>query len=207
MSFDHLAERANQSRIAMGYLPLEDMLDLATRNMISDPFSVLVSNHVTIGQDNIFMPGCVINAHVDAPIHIGDRNRFDAVTRMDAISGPINIGHDNIMADGMVILRSNTDEARITIGDNTRINGHVSLFGRCDIGSGCQVLGDIKAISCQLGAGGNFQEADPDKRGAVLKGSGTAKNIHLAIGEVMNGQGHFDVPVERQLSYHPPAKR
>ena len=55
-----------------------------------------------------------------------------------------------------------------------------------------------------LSGGGDFTHPDPDGRGAVLKGSGTARGLRLDRGDVINGIGDFAAfPVERQVKYHP----
>lgn len=65
--------------------------------------------------------------------------------------------------------------------------------------------GAISAQSVQPAGGDDFTGPDPpDLRGAVLKGTGLARGIRLAAGDVMNGLGDLAAaPVERQLAYHP----
>jgi hypothetical protein len=79
-----------------------------------------------------------------------------------------------------------------------------NILGACVLESGTQVLGPITVENCTLMTGGSFKEADPDRRGGVLKGFGTARNLTVRQGEVINGQGTFDASaVERQIAYHP----
>lgn len=198
-----MTETINTARHKLGFLPLDHVLDLAKTNVIPDPFSVMISDHVTIGSGNVFMPGVRISATADAPCIIGDNNRFQTSLVIEAATGPVNIGNDILVTDGMVIMRTNGPDATITIRDHVRIAGHVQLFGASYLGTGSQVLGTITALSCHLGDGAAYTDPDPDQRGAVLKGSGQARNLHIGMGEVMNGQGHFDVPLERQSHYHP----
>ena len=72
------------------------------------------------------------------------------------------------------------------------------------IGRGAQVLGLIRMQNCSLGGGGTYRDNDPDKRGAVLKGSGVARQIDLPTGMVIQAFGLFsDAPIRTQSYFHP----
>ena len=67
--------------------------------------------------------------------------------------------------------------------------------------------GAITVQDCSLEEGGNYKEPDPDLRGAVLKGSGIARDIQLPKGHVINAYGTFqNASLESQSHYHPKPK-
>lgn len=109
------------------------------------------------------------------------------------------VGKYNIILDTHSVLISKN----IKIGDSGRYCDGANIIGETVLGNGSQILGSITVQNCTLADGGTFQETDPDKRAAVLKGFGLARNISLRVGEVVNGLGDFSkAPVERQSFYH-----
>lgn len=166
--------------------------------------SVLISKRVSIGNENIFYPGVVIECQDGASIEIGDKNVFYPGTYILATAGRVAIGSGNQMGPAGLTIRANVPEAHIQIGDNGRYCDGVSIMGATTLGGGSQVLGNITVQNCSLAGGGNYLEPDPDQRAAVLKGFGVARGIELETGQVVNGAGMFvDAPVEWQRAYHP----
>lgn len=169
--------------------------------------SVLISKGALIGAGNTFYPGVVIEQQGDGTLTIGDGNVFYPGTYILSTGGTVSIGDNNEFGPAGVTVKANAPDVVITIGSNGRYCDGVSIMGKTTLGTGSQILGNITVQSCTLADGGTFQESDPDKRAAVLKGFGLARNIALEIGQVVNGVGNFaDSPVERQSSYHPKAK-
>ncbi|HWL67957.1 MAG TPA: hypothetical protein VNS22_06180 [Geminicoccus sp.] len=195
----------DRARTAGGYLSVRDTVRLIEGgNIVPDPFSVLISRFVTIGTGNLFHPSVVLEARAGAPLSIGDRNRFCTGTVIVAATGPIRIGHGNQFGEGGFVARTNRPDADIRIGDGGRYVGGVAVFGLSRLGSGSQVLGGITVDSCELGDGRSFAEPDPDLRGGVLKGHGTARGLRVAAGEVLLGEGSFlQEKLQRQTDFHP----
>jgi hypothetical protein len=91
------------------------------------------------------------------------------------------------------------------VGNRARLAGSGIVSESCDIGHGAQVLGRIDVRNCRLGAGGDYQEPNPDRRGAVLKGAGLARDIVLDRGRVVQAFGVFaEADARWQSFFHPP---
>ncbi|MFC2331289.1 MAG: hypothetical protein ACFNKL_09550, partial [Treponema sp.] len=59
-------------------------------------------------------------------------------------------------------------------------------------------------IDCILSSGGSYKSSNPDLRGSVLKGCGTAKGIKLKQGQAISGSGIFKTEdVKMQSYFHP----
>ncbi len=195
----------NTSRTSRGFLTIEQTLALAEAgNIVLDPFSVLISAAVILGENNLFYPNVVIEAQNAGKLTIGNGNIFYPNTLILADSGEVQIGNNGVFGDGGCSIKANLPTATISIADNGRYCSGAQILGNSLLGNGTQVLGAITVQNCTLEGGGDFTEADPDKRGAVLKGHGLARNIHLATGDVLNGTGTFlQAQTERQMRYHP----
>jgi len=170
-------------RAEYGYLSLAETLALTeTGNAVFDPFSLLISRGVRIGQGNIFYPNVTLTCETDGQIVVGSHNQFGA-------------GGFTARAEG---------GASIEIGDGGRYTLGASVSAPAQLGSGSQILGAVAVQDCVLGAGRTFRDADPDARGAVLKGAGRARGLRLARGQVIQGDGVFDAAnVKPQSFYHP----
>lgn len=177
-----ILNKINVQRAENNYLTIEEVIDLHNRgNKVHDVFSTLISRNVKIGQDNIFYPNIVIETDDSSEIEIVDGSIFGMCTSIQA-----------------------SNKAVIKIGSKCRFDGKVAIYGNCTIGSGSQILGSIQVYDCVLQEGGSYQEADPDLRGAVLKGVGRAKNLMVRQGYVINGVGDFKQEQEElQTNYHP----
>jgi hypothetical protein len=76
--------------------------------------------------------------------------------------------------------------------------------GNNTLGDGSQVIGPIRVQSCVLEAGGDFTHPEPHECGAVLKGYGLARGLHLQQGQVIDGRGTFNIgDVKLQSFFHP----
>lgn len=168
--------------------------------------SVLISEGATIGENNIFYPNVVIERSGEGSVQIGDNNIFYPGTHIIATIGGIAIGDNNIFGPRACSIRANIPGSTITIGNGGRYDG-ADVMGETVLEDGSQILGMITVKNCHLAKGDTYRSDDPDRRGAVLKGFGTAENLRLERGEVVKGFGNFsDSPVEMQSVYHPKVK-
>lgn len=198
-------EAVERSRHQHGFLSLEETLALMdSGNVIFDPFSTLISREVEIGRDNVFHPLTRVGVDGGGRLRIGSANVFHSNTLIEATTGAIVIGDGNLFGDGVVCLKANAPGAAITIGDSCRIGGIVNVFGKTTLGGGCQILGNINVYDCSLGAGQSYRHPVADERGAVLKGSGSAKEIDLPRGKVIDGWRLFRIEDSvPQSTFHP----
>jgi hypothetical protein len=195
----------DDARRALGFLPLADTMALADRgNLILDPFSVLIACRAEIGRDNVFHPGVTLSCEPEAALVLADGNILRSGTLIAAETGAIRIGSGNRFGDGGFTARANRPGAAIAIGDGGRYLSGATIQGRSTLGSGSQVLGAITVDDCSLGAGAPFSDPDPDARGAVLKGAGTARGLTLDAGQVIAGSGVFRIEdLKPQSFFHP----
>ena len=131
---------------------------------------------------------------------------YSTLTARDAEIGSGNVFYPGVVLrlDGGARVIADQRGAEPRIGDRARLLNGAEIMGSSELESGAQGLGAISARGVVLGGGGDFNEPDPDRRGAVLKGFSRAQGVRLAIGEVMNGAGDFArAKVERQLAYYP----
>jgi len=202
-----MSDYIDQQRVSRNFLTAEELTEtIGERNTILDT-SILIGKNVVVGASNTFYPGVVVEQEGDGKITIGNGNTFYPGTYILSTAGEIIIGNNNEFGPAGATIKANTLEAHVAIGDNGRYCDGVSMMGTTTLGAGSQVLGNIIVQNCTLAGGGDFQEPDPDKRAAVLKGFGLARNIALEAGQVINGAGNFaDFPVEQQSAYHPKVK-
>lgn len=191
-------------RRSRGLMTIESIGQLVERgNVIFDPFSVLISESVSIGTGNIIFP-CVSLLCSTGELSIGDSNMFHSNSHIEAVSGPIRIGSSNQFGEGGFTAKTNRAEALITIGDHGRYLGGASVFGKTLLGSGSQILGAIAVDGCQLESGQPYQDPDPDRRAGLLKGSGNARNLTVPKGQVISGNGVFAISdIKPQSFFHP----
>jgi hypothetical protein len=202
--------KIDEGRRSLGLLEIEAVLALAERgNVVLDPFSTLIATNARIGAGNLFYPGVTVLCAASAELTIGDGNTFHSAMWLAAETGPITIGSRNQFGEGGGFsAKANRAGARIVIGDDGRYQGGASVFGETILGSGSQLLGMVAVDSCHLAAGGSFRDPDPDTRGALLKGQGTARNLRLDMGQVIAANGVFRAEdVKPQSFFHPKAAR
>jgi len=194
---------ADRARALQGYRTVSRLI-ADDDNVFLDPYSALISDHAHIGTGNVFYPNVRIDA-VPSSLRIGDDNRFFEGTRIDATGGGrVDIGDTNEFGPHAVALLANRPDATITVGNRVRLRGTIDVAGASTLEDGSQILGDISAVNVALTGGGSHREADPDLRGAVLKGRGRATGVAVARGHVINGDGDFaTAAVEAQSVYHP----
>ncbi|HEX5691099.1 MAG TPA: hypothetical protein VFX76_13890 [Roseiflexaceae bacterium] len=195
----------DRQRADQGFLSIHQLLRLGERgNIVLAPFSTLIAAGAQIGSGNIFYPGVVVEIRNSGSIEIGDNNRFSMLTYLLADAGQITIGSHNEFGDGGASVKALGSGDRIAIGDHGRYTQGAQIAGSNTLGSGSQILGPIIVQGCTLGAGESFLHPDPDLRGAVLKGAGIARGVHVGQGEVISRRSSFDqADIERQTVYHP----
>jgi NDP-sugar pyrophosphorylase family protein len=201
---DTVLKQMDAARAAQNFLLLDEVAALAdSGNQILDPFSVLIGRAVRIGRGNVIYPH-VLMAGVD--LVIGDGNILRSGTHIEAMTGSIRIGSRNEIGDGGFTARTHGVGAAIHIGDYGRYQGGCAVQADTHLGDGSQVLGAITVHACRLGAGASHRDPDPDTRGGVLKGYGTATGLTVQQGEVIAGAGVFrNEDLKRQKFYHPRA--
>jgi acetyltransferase-like isoleucine patch superfamily enzyme len=193
----------DNARKKQKFLSADDVLAAyGETNSILDA-SVLISEGVEIGDNNVFYPNVVIERHGEGKISIGNNNIFYPGTYILSSAGSVTVGDKNEFGASGCTIKANMSDAAITIGDGGRYCDGANIMGKTSLDSGSQVLGNITVQGCALAAGGTFQTPDPDERAAVLKGFGLARGILLEKGQVVNGLGNFaERPVEWQREYH-----
>jgi carbonic anhydrase/acetyltransferase-like protein (isoleucine patch superfamily) len=199
-------ELMNAARSALGFLSLDELAALSAKGIhILDPFSTLVSPDVEIAAGAVLWPGVSLEAISGGRVRIGAGTRLFPGAHLRADGGSILVGSDVALGDeGGFSVKAKPGET-VEIGDRARLSGGGRLSESCALGAGSQVLGRIDVRSCRLGAGGDYTEADPDRRGAVLKGSGLARGLTLAQGQVIQAFGLFSQDeVRPQSFFHPP---
>lgn len=202
--------RMNDYRSKVGYYTIEELCDsICPENIVFDVTSVLISKNVRLGTGNILYPGVILETDESSGVTVGNHNIFRNNTRISAQNGgQVSIGDANEFGDGPVCVVCNRKDAVIRFAGHGRYDGRINIYGNCDFGTGSQLLGTINVYNCTLMEGGDFTEADPEKRAGLLKGVGTAKGLKVERGMVINGFGTFtSESAEPQLNYHKPAAK
>ncbi|HET9907559.1 MAG TPA: hypothetical protein VFQ23_12990 [Anaerolineales bacterium] len=191
----------NRVREEKGFRTIDEIYELAKENTIFNPFSVLISRSVSLGKGNIIYPNVVIE-NMAGIIVIGDHNNLFNGTTIRNLSGKIEISNDNEIGENAISIKNS--QGKIEIKDNCRLMNGAQILDDCYVGNGAQVLGNIKMRGCILADGESYKEKNPNRRGGVLKGFGTANNLQIEIGMVINGNGSMSADmIERQETYHP----
>jgi len=195
----------NKYREENGYYSIEELCDvIGLSNIVVDPYSLLISKNVIIGAGNLFSCGVTISSDTSSRIIIGNKNSFANNTHIEAANNTeIRIDNNVVFNDGCICVKCNIKGGKMKFGNNGRFDGRINIFGNCDFGVGSQIIGTINVYGCTLQGGGDFTEPDPDKRAGLIKGIGTARNITVETGNVLNGFGDFDPSkTEPQSVYH-----
>jgi hypothetical protein len=171
---------------------------------VLDPFSTLLCLGLEIGPEVVLFPNLILDLRNGGRILIGARTSLMPGTRIAADGGAVVVGDDvEIGADGGFSIKAQTRDT-ITVGDRARLTGGGLLSETCTIGAGAQVLGRIDVRRCRLAAGADYRDDDPNRRGAVLKGAGQARDIDLDRGCVIQAFGLFSkADMRSQSFFHP----
>ncbi|MEH7901259.1 hypothetical protein V7794_07910 [Rhizobium laguerreae] len=200
--------RVDEVRRLKGFLTIAQTLQLADLGVtVIDPFSTLISSRASLGSDVFLWPNVTIEVGPEGSVSIGASTVLHSGVRIEAGAGSIAIGaNGDLGREGGFTLLVGAQSDKIDVGNDVRLSGSGSITQSATIGNGAQVLGPIRIQNCQLGGGGSFRERDPDKRGAVMKGSGVARNIDLPAGMVIQAFGLFSEAPKRWQSYFHPQK-
>jgi acetyltransferase-like isoleucine patch superfamily enzyme len=195
----------NSQRNKKGYLSLTETMELCNNgNIIFDPYSTLISKYSKIGKNNIFYPNVIIESEQESELIIGNGNIFYPSTFiLTSNSGIISL-LDNNQFEGGVSIKANMKGAHISIRNNGRYLNGVQILGKCFLGNGAQVIGNITVQNCTLCDGEAYSHADADMRGGLLKGFGIARDLIISQGEVIDGFGKFiNDDIKKQSFFHP----
>ncbi len=186
-------------RQEFGYLTVAEILQLCATQKILDPSSTLISRKAQLGEGNVFYPGTVIAVDEQSFCVIGDRNIFYPGTFLSAVDGGmLLLGSEIALGPGGVQLTAGRSDA-VAVGDRARLTNGAVVTGRSVLGSGSQIVGAIRAESVVLADGGDHASLPAEKRGSVLKGSGVARGLRLAPGDLVHGFGELtSATLERQ---------
>ncbi|GAB2185642.1 hypothetical protein LAB1_29510 [Roseibium sp. LAB1] len=199
-----LSASIDAARLACGFLTLSQMMEALDGNHVLDPFSTLISAGVSVGKNNVFYPGVTLKTCAGSEIRLADGNIVHSGSHFEAVTGNIEIGSNNQFGEGGFSAKANRTGAEIRIGSHGRFLNNPAIYGTCTLGDGSQILGNITVDSCTLSDGSSFQEDDPDLRGGLLKGNGVARNLNVARGMVIAGNGTFSSEdLLPQKHFHP----
>lgn len=208
LMFEDVFLQVNLQREAQGFLSIEAILGLQrNRIVVLNPFATFISKHVHFSGSCQIGSGAILMASAADSLVIEDGVTFAGNVEVEAINGgKIRIGNNAAIGhDGGFSIKANRSNAVIQIGENARLMGGGALYGKSIVGDGAQILGSIKVQDCILDGGGNFEEADPGLRGAVLKGMGWANGLKISRGQVIQACGDFSLaPVRQQVEFHSP---
>jgi len=183
--------------------------EIALDNVVFDPYSLLISKNVHIGKENVFYSNIIIKSDDASLIKIGSQNTFFTNANFIAEDGGvIEVGNENIFSGGPISIKANMNQAQIIFGNEGRYDGNINVYGNCCFGRGSQILGNINVYSCKLEAGASYKNPDPNHRAGLIKGLGTAKNLVVPQGKVINGWHEFkQEQLEDQSHYHSKKRR
>jgi NDP-sugar pyrophosphorylase family protein len=200
--------RLERMRAQAGFLTVRDLMArFGETNMVLDPFSILMTEDVRLGEGNVLHPGIRLVGANGYQVVLGDQNTLFPGTVLEATAGNIAIGNANEIGEGGFSARANRALSEILIGSNGRYQGNACVFGKSSLGSGTQILGQITVSNCTLEAGEDYKSSDPDLRGGLLKGCGSAQHIHVPCGQVIAGWGEFRAEMlVAQRTFHPKMK-
>ena len=201
------SQHSDAARRALGFLSEAETEALAVLNVVIPcPQATLVSPGVILGKGVILWPGTILQIEGDGRLSIGEGSILHPGTRIVAAGAEVSIGAGSeIGEEGGFTIKSGP--GGIVVGRNVRLLGGGSLTLANRIGDGAQILGPIRCQNCNLGGGESYRHPVADERGAVLKGSGVARDVALAQGQVIQAFGLFADAVIRQQSFFHPNER
>jgi hypothetical protein len=213
------ADALDSARRGAGFLTPDEVAALAPDVLVLDPASVLVGRSVTIERGVVLYPGTVLEARgagsvvVRAGARLGpgpvaviaDGSRVE-IGRAELGPGPVTVVAFDVASPGTGQDSPGAGSADVVVGDGARLSGGCVVEGPAAIGGGAQVIGTVSVRDVVLGTGADRHHPDPDRRGAVVKGTGRIHGVRLGAGDVVVGRTAVSA-VERQRDHHPEAPR
>ena len=202
------AQASDAARLRLGYRTVDETARLGEAGiLVLDPFSTLVSAEVTLEAGVTLYPGVILRAENGGRIDVAAGVDLWPGVILRAKQGRIAIGPGaEIGNEGGFTVTAGS--AGVSIGARARLNGGGAIQESGSIADGAQILGRIAVRGCTLEGGGDYTDPEPDRRGAVLKGSGQARHLALGRGRVIQAFGIFDAAEARwQSFFHPPGAR
>jgi carbonic anhydrase/acetyltransferase-like protein (isoleucine patch superfamily) len=191
-------------RRAAGFRTVAEVEALLPRVLVLDPGSVLIGIGVRVADGVVLYPGTVLETRGAGTIEIGSEARIGpGPVSVLADGGAVVIDGGAQLGPGAVTVTT-IPGADVSVGSGARVFGGASVEGPATIGAGAQVLGAVAVRDVVLEGGGTHAEPDPDRRAAVVKGTGRVHGVRLRVGEVVVA-GAASAVVERQRAHHPGA--
>lgn len=201
--------QVDKYRILQNFYTVDEVINIIAKdNIVYDPYSLLISKNVKLGKKNVFYSNVIIKNDSSSVLIINDSNVFSSnVCIVAENGGEVNVGNNNFFDNGPISVKANINTSKIVFKDDGRYDGKINIYGICEFGSGSQILGNINIYNCKLKSGFSFRHPNPDERAGLIKGCGTAKDLIVPKGKVINGRNIFDQnKLENQSTYHPNKK-
>lgn len=204
-ALERILQATDSARHRLGFFTVDETAALARQGVqVLDPFSTLVSPGIDIDADVVLYPNVTLSVRSGGSLRIRAGSRLSPGTAIDVDGGSVTIGAAVEIGDGGGFTIRAAAGVAIVIGDRVRLTGGGSLSGACALGDGAQILGRIDTRDCCLAGGGAYDEPDPDRRGAVLKGVGQARGLSVGRGQVIQAFGLFSEAAMRSQSFFHP---
>ncbi|MGN6408545.1 MAG: hypothetical protein ACTHMH_09355 [Curtobacterium sp.] len=213
------AHALDSARRRAGLLTPDEVAALAPDVLVLDPASVLVGRSVTVEPGVVLYPGTVLETRGASSVVVRSGARLGPgpiaviadgarveIGRAELGPGPVTVVAIGSASPSTGEGSSGAGSADVVIGDGARLSGGCLVEGPATIGAGAQVIGTVSVRDVVLGAGVDRHHPDPDRRGAVVKGTGRIHGVRLAAGDVVVGRTSVSA-VERQRDHHPEAPR
>lgn len=206
------AHALDAARRAAGFLTPDEVAALVPDVLVLDPASVLVGRSVVIEPGVVVYPGTVLESRGTGAVVVraGARLGPGPVTVL-ADGARVEIGRAELGPGPVTVVAvgaapPGSGSADVEIGAGARLSGGCLVEGPATIGNGAQVIGTVSVREVVLGAGADRHDPDPDRRGAVVKGTGRIHGVRLGAGDVVVGRAAVS-DAERQRAHHPDAPR
>ncbi|MEE2524600.1 hypothetical protein V1639_13910 [Pseudarthrobacter sp. J75] len=137
---DPVISSIDKTRLEAGYLSVTELLEMAHQNTFLDPFSILISRNVILGEGNTFHPNVLVSCR-QGQCFIGSGNTFHAgTTVMVDAGGMVLMGSNCTLGPGGVLLLADQRNSRLVVEDAVRVLGGVSLSGSNVLQHGSEIL-------------------------------------------------------------------
>lgn len=136
---DPVISSIDKTRLEAGYLSVTELLEAAHLNTFLDPFSILISRSVILGEGNTFYPNVLVSCR-QGQCFIGSGNIFHSgTTVMVDAGGMVLMGNNCTLGPGGVQMLANRRNSRLVVEDAVQVHGGVSLSGSSVLQHGSEV--------------------------------------------------------------------